>query len=473
MTRPLAYATVCSGIECCSVALDGMDWKPVFFAEIDPNPSAVLAYRYPHVPNLGDMTKIHFDGKEVTNGTTRIVLHGTLDLLAGGTPCTDVSTIGKRGGMAEGSGTASSLAFDYVRLVRELEPRWILWENVDGVFSSNGGRDFGSFLEALAASGYVLSWRVLSPEGVGTDKHPGGLPQRRRRVWLVGHRGDDPAIPEAVLSLGAGLPGSRDEGGAQKEEDDPGIEGGSSGAGGADGGRGVGLPAIVEADHCRIRSTARTIVGDHDSNVGDTTNLLAQAFADTFNGTITGDASPPVTARTGLPDASGPKVLAVNIHNVTISGDVAPTVTTESGGGGRSGPKVLALSTLDQRVSESAQCLSGCHASCDHVGAVWQNATIRRITPFEAERLMGLPDGYTLVPARKWRRSSEVDREHILSHCPEYTDGKFWRMKNGKLQTRLLADGPRYKACGNGWATNCARWILKRIESQLRKDERE
>lgn len=94
---------------------------------------------------------------------------------------------------------------------------------------------------------------------------------------------------------------------------------------------------------------------------------------------------------------------------------------------------------------------------------------LRRITPFEAERLMGLPDGYTLVPGDRWRRSSEEERRHVLSHCPEYDGPEYWRTKNGKPQTRLIADAARYKACGNGWATNCARWILRRIDEIERR----
>lgn len=123
--RPLTYATVCSGVECMGAAVADLPMRPVFFAEIEPFPCAVLRHRYPDVPNLGDMGKISVsqDGKEVTNGTDRILLGSRLDVLAGGTPCQDVSSAGLRRGMSEGSGTRSSLAFEFVRLVRELRPR--------------------------------------------------------------------------------------------------------------------------------------------------------------------------------------------------------------------------------------------------------------------------------------------------------------------------------------------------------------
>ena len=121
----LTYATVCSGIECMSAAVAPLGgWRPVFFSEIEPFPCALLKHRYPTVPNLGDMTKIKAEkiGEEkwrITNGTDAVELAGRLGCLAGGTPCQDVSVAGKRAGMAEGSGTRSSLAFHFARLCRE------------------------------------------------------------------------------------------------------------------------------------------------------------------------------------------------------------------------------------------------------------------------------------------------------------------------------------------------------------------
>jgi DNA (cytosine-5)-methyltransferase 1 len=134
--------------------------KPVFFSEIEPFPCAVLKSHFPDVPNLGDMSKIEIknEEKEITNGTTRIILDRRLDIFAGGTPCQDVSVAGKRSGMQEGSGTRSSLAFEFVRLVRELKPRYVLWENVAGVLSD---KSFPEFLTALANCGYGVAYRTL------------------------------------------------------------------------------------------------------------------------------------------------------------------------------------------------------------------------------------------------------------------------------------------------------------------------
>lgn len=197
----LTYATVCSGIECMSVACIGLPLRPVFFSEIEPFPCAVLRAHYPDVPNLGDMSKIQVsnDGKEITNGTTTIRLHERLGILAGGTPCQDVSVAGKRAGMQEGSGTRSSLAFDFVRLARELRPRWVLWENVAGSIDSKNAPDFLRFASALGDCGYSLAWRVLDAQYVRVDGMERAVPQRRRRVWVVGCLGADESVPAQIL----------------------------------------------------------------------------------------------------------------------------------------------------------------------------------------------------------------------------------------------------------------------------------
>ena len=197
----LTYASVCSGIECMSVACRGLPLKPVFFSEIEPFPCAVLKAHYPDVPNLGDMSKIQVsqDGKDITNGTINIRLDTRLDILAGGTPCQDVSVAGKRAGMQEGSGTRSSLAFDFVRLARELRPRWVLWENVAGSIDSKNAPDFLRFVGALGDCGYTLAWRVLDAQYVRVDGMERAVPQRRRRVWVVGCLGADESVPAEIL----------------------------------------------------------------------------------------------------------------------------------------------------------------------------------------------------------------------------------------------------------------------------------
>ena len=171
------YLSVCSGIEAASVAWKGLGWTPVAFSEVEPFPCSVLTTRFPDVPNVGDMTRI--DGRK---------FRGTVDLLVGGTPCQGFSVAGKRGGLSD---IRSRLAMHFVRLVSESKPGWIVWENVPGAFSTASGRDFGTFVRALGECGYHLAWRVL-------DAQYFGVPQRRRRIFLVGHSADW-RHPTAVL----------------------------------------------------------------------------------------------------------------------------------------------------------------------------------------------------------------------------------------------------------------------------------
>jgi DNA (cytosine-5)-methyltransferase 1 len=208
----LRYLSVCSGIEAVSVAWHPLGWKPAMFAEIDPFCAWLLRSRYGasrplHMPsptdapnrkeakqraaairnvvalpahgaviNAGDFTKI---------GAADV---GTIDLLAGGTPCQSFSVAGKRAGLDDPRG---DLTIEFARLAGRLRPLWLVWENVPGVLSIDDGRTFGAFLGMLVQLGYGIAYRVL-------DAQHFGLPQRRRRVFVVGHLGDWRG-PAAVL----------------------------------------------------------------------------------------------------------------------------------------------------------------------------------------------------------------------------------------------------------------------------------
>ena len=161
----LSYISIFSGIEAASVAWEPLGFRPLAFAEVDPFPSAVLKARFPHVPNLGDVTKV--DWSE---------FHGKADIIVGGSPCQAFSIAGKRGGLADERG---KLMLEYVRCVREVQPTYCIWENVPGALSQDGGRAFATLLEELEECGYALAWRVL-------DAQFAGVAQRRRRVFLIG-----------------------------------------------------------------------------------------------------------------------------------------------------------------------------------------------------------------------------------------------------------------------------------------------
>ena len=159
------YLSVCSGIEAASVAWEPLGFRAVGFSEIEKFPSQVLAHRYPTVRNYGDMTKY----KEWE-------LDAPIDILVGGTPCQSFSVAGLRKGLDDPRG---NLSLTYVGILDKFKPNWFVWENVSGVLSSGGGRDFGSFVGAVVKLGYGFAYRVL-------DAQFFGVPQRRCRVFVVG-----------------------------------------------------------------------------------------------------------------------------------------------------------------------------------------------------------------------------------------------------------------------------------------------
>ena len=146
-----------------------LGWEAVAYSEIERFPSEVLAHHYPSTPNLGDMTKF----KEWN-------FESDVDLLVGGTPCQSFSVAGLRKGLDDPRG---NLMLTYLAIADKYRPRWLVWENVPGVLSSNGGKDFGVFLGALGELGYGFAYRVL-------DAQYFGVAQRRRRVFVVGYLGD-------------------------------------------------------------------------------------------------------------------------------------------------------------------------------------------------------------------------------------------------------------------------------------------
>jgi site-specific DNA-cytosine methylase/ParB-like chromosome segregation protein Spo0J len=153
------------------VAWEPLGWKPAWFSEVLPFPSAVLAHHYPNVPNLGDMTRLP-DNKEFINSR--------IDLLVGGTPCQDFSQAGKRKGLEAQKGI---LTLEFIKILGYKKPQWFVWENVPGVLSIEGGRVFGTILGKMADCGYGFAYRVL-------DSQHFGLLQSRPRVFVVGYLGD-------------------------------------------------------------------------------------------------------------------------------------------------------------------------------------------------------------------------------------------------------------------------------------------
>lgn len=197
----MRYLSLFSGIEAASVAWIPLGWECVGVAEIEPFPCKVLAHHYPGVPNLGSVTEIT---EEQINALGRI------DLVVGGFPCQDLSIAGKRKGLRndDGSATRSGLFFTAMRIVEWANPRWVLVENVPGLFSSRNGADFASVVGEMAGCEFsvprdgwrnagvavgklgLVEWITLDAQYCRTSQHPRAVPQRRRRVFVVRDSGD-------------------------------------------------------------------------------------------------------------------------------------------------------------------------------------------------------------------------------------------------------------------------------------------
>ena len=326
----IRYLSVCSGIEAFSKAVEGLPYSAVGFSEIDAFPRAVLAARYPFVPNMGDMTKM--------NGWA---LRGQVDLLVGGTPCQDLSVAGKREGL---SGERSGLAWHYVRLAAELRVPWLLWENVPGAVSASGGRDFRSLLSALDELGYGLAWAVLDAQWFG-------VPQRRKRLFLVGRLGDWRGPCQVLFEPGrvCGNPPPR----VRKRQGAASCIEGCSGTGGQPN----------EVSPVLTRSGAGfDRVGAHKAADWETVVLQPNEVAPAVT------ASGAAFSRTGQ-HGTEQKALVLGQPN-----DVSSTLCASGAGTDR----------------PSAQ--------CSQEGFVALSGPLpRRFTPVECERLMGFPDGWTDV----------------------------------------------------------------------------
>ena len=202
----MRYLSLFSGIGGFDIAFTGAKMECVGMCEIDKNAQEVLRHNFPGV-------SIYDDVKEIGIGTHE---RGTVDLICGGFPCQDLSIAGKRKGLA---GERSGLWFEFARIIDELEPGWVVIENVPGLLSSDKGSDFAVIVQWLAERGYGVCWRVL-------DAQYFGVPQRRRRVFVVASFGDGRSAE--VLFESEGMFGDIAKGGEAGKEVANTIAGGSS-----------------------------------------------------------------------------------------------------------------------------------------------------------------------------------------------------------------------------------------------------
>jgi DNA (cytosine-5)-methyltransferase 1 len=406
----MIYGSICSGIEAATVAWHPLSWRPAFFSEIDAFPRAVLAHHYPAVPLHGDFTTIEAGQ------------YAAIDVLVGGTPCQSFSIAGLRAGLADARG---NLALEFCLLARRLRPKWVVWENVPGVLSLDGGRAFASILGGLAECGYGLAYRVLDAQFVRVDGFGRAVPQRRRRVFVVGCLGDWRSAAAVLFerqSLSWDTPPRRWAGTGVAAS----LTSSTGGSSGKDApGRIVALNDLSGAAHA-LTATA-TATGHLDPTTQDLLGVAHALRGDGF------DASEDGTGR-GTPLVSVGVALRGRDGGATaeLTGDVMTSMRT--GGGGGDKPHVLApiayRTTGNDGAYETGPITDALTTGTDRAAiSLLQSWRVRRLMPIECERLQGFSDDYTDVPYRGKR----------------------------------AADGPRYKALGNSMAVNVMRWIGTRI----------
>lgn len=353
----MKYFSVCSGIEAASCAWEPLGWKPVGFSEIEPFPSAVLAHRFPNVKNYGDMTKF----KEWDNV-------GQFDVLVGGTPCQSFSIAGLRKGLDDPRG---NLMLTFGAIADYFKPTWIVWENVPGVLSSNGGRDFGTFLGMLGQLGYGFSYRVLDAQYVRTHEHPRAVPQRRRRVFVVGYLGDWRRAAQVLFdaeSLSGNPPPSRE--------------------------KGEGVAFSAQGSACQGLSFGEVTPTLDKSKTPAVYDMRGNGDGETVP-TITGD-------HASRPTDYTPIIMSTGQGNAEITENHAPTLNCN-----HEAP-ILAFDGYNQTLSDTVQTIRADKSDGDHVGMILYNS-VRRLTPRECERLQGFQDDWTKIP---WRGKPADD-------CPD------------------------------------------------------
>jgi DNA (cytosine-5)-methyltransferase 1 len=478
----MRYGSVCSGIEAATMAWHPLGWGPAFFSEIEKFPSAVLAHHYPHVPNLGDMTKF----QEWPDAD--------IDVLVGGTPCQSFSVAGLRAGLADPRG---NLMLTYLAIAARYRPRWLVWENVPGVLSSNGGRDFGTLLRGLGELGYGFAYRVLDAQYCRAHGYEWAVPQRRRRVFVVGYLGDWRRAA-AVLFDGTSLRGDSPPRRKAGERIAPTISSRPTGGGGLgtdfdlDGGL---IANSGDVGYCLTASAQQSLDAETETLVAHA--LRGEGFDASEDGTGRGTPIVPVVAASltrgaesagkggyagrrqeddsnlvAEPVAFNPKAggnktigksylddgtsytLDTDCTSVAIAHAIQAGALRENPSSGPDGVGVQADIAYTVEARAEVQAVAFAENSRGELrlqggdGAVAPQLTtgggkpgqgqpcvaeawaVRRLTPRECERLQGFPDDFTAIPYR------------------------------GKA----AADGPRYKALGNSMAVNVMRVIGTRID---------
>lgn len=415
----LKYGSLFSGVGGGDKGLGMAGMTCAWQCEIDPFRRRVLAHHWPEVERYDDVRAISAtdargqgrrrqgavsDRERVTDASEAQRLN-PVDLIIGGFPCQDLSVAGKRAGLG---GDRSGLWFEFRRVLGEVRPRWCIIENVPGLLSSNGGRDFAVVVAGLGELGYGVAWRVL-------DSRYFGVPQRRRRVYLVGCLGD-PARAAAVLFEPEGGGGDTQAGGAAGKDVAGTLKGGVSGARGWHNG-------AEEADKLVAAplGASATSFGGQRYDLDNETYVPEVAYA------------PKTTEakQSGSPERGDRNLVSIRMAQTGSNGHGVSEDGTTHTLDGTGGDAVFAIQ--ERAVSEGSSGPDGKGWKQDEAFTLEaRNKTqmvaaqsVRRLTPEECEALQAFPRGWTAIEGAK--------------------------------------DGPRYAALGDAMTVNVVAWLGSRI----------
>lgn len=445
----MTYVSLFAGAGGFDIGFDRSGFTCLAQVEIDRTCRDVLARHWPDVPRFPDVRA--FGKKQVPHA----------DVVVGGFPCQDVSLAGKRAGFE--AGERSPLWFEMVRVIRELRPVFVVWENVPGLLSADEGRAFGWVLRELADLGFDGGWRTV-------DAQFFGVPQQRRRVFGVFARGRAGAeIAGQVLALAPGLRRHPEAGGEAGPGDAAAPGSGAAAAGGfacyggndTRGERGVAAALSAKGGTGRLDFETETFVVFNPQAAGNQTTIGTRG--DGLTGTQGSSQVPAVVYciqdgrglngnqnGAGVPhagpaytlDRTGAQTVCVTVpvtHTLTAEGHDASEDGTGRGTPIVTQPLYYSHDYNQDRVYGSdgitpALTAADSNRTRNQMVAGAEGYVVRRLMPVECERLMGWGDGWTEFRA----------------------DG------------RRIADGPRYRMCGNGVVGTISEWLAKRLKAVAR-----
>lgn len=482
-----------SGIGVASLAMEAAGIEVVGHSEIEPFPCAVLEERFPGVPNYGDVTKFdEWPWDEI----------GHIDVVCSGSPCQDLSIAGKRAGL---SGERSGLFYDSLGAFRRSGARYFVWENVVGAMSSNKGRDFASVLDALADIGALdISWRVLDAQGFG-------VPQRRRRVFLVADFAGECA--REILFEREGESRDLEAGGEARQEaaSDPESRLRAGGVVAFDWQAGGG------GSDDSFKGKSRSWIVKQGDYTGSLSQTKVQALA--YGHGLSGEVAAPLTSRYhkgvnssmddgavvvegGVKEAWGLKQGQTGSNgrgvkkNAThsLDGSSPPAIAFSGGNSAKSrsmgeaeevSPPLKSVESGTNQVPTVAHGIGGSDVGYSpranpsasplspdggvNTTTVTQSEPkgggeamrVRKLTPVECERLQGLPDGWTNVPYGRRNAEEVYYRPDDLRDDP----------KLRQYAVGVVADTPRYRACGNAWCYPVGLFVMLGVAEALRSED--